>query len=430
MLDFLDKKQHFFCDVVPKHFFCNRKLDVMMQNNKHRIARIENRFIFNAQYKLTAREQKVILYLIANVDPQKQERFHEQIISVKELESVLKDDGKKWGGLYEEMQNFTDRVLDKKIRFPTDLKIDGQAFPGKINWFQSVTPIRNAEGGVSLRFLFAEDLRPFLLQLNEYAQINRLEAAPMKSGHAIRMFQIFKAQRDRMRRYEKVSQVTYGVEDLKAVLGIAGKYPRFNSFRQRVLDTVMNEINAHTSLNLQKIDYVRNGKRQVVELIFYISEKENWKKVEKTTATKQSNSTPEAEPILDKLTKSQIRTYKMLVKRHIVPGIAYSQIVPKITNGSSEFVGFEDWYLELAWQIFESKTKFNDKSYQSDGQLKEKKAGAFVNWFLKDRVFEQGDHFDRIQTKLSNKKKLVEREDPDHWFERLAVKGKMASDLA
>ena len=401
----------------------------MMQNNKNKIARIENRFIFNAQYKLTAREQKVILYLIANVDPQKQERFHEQIISVKELESVLKDDGKKWGGLYEEMQDFTDRVPDKKIRFPTDLKIDGHAFPGKINWFQSVTPIRNAEGGVSLRFLFAEDLRPFLLQLNEYAQINRLEAAPMKSGHAIRMFQIFKAQRDRMRRYEKVSQVTYGVEDLKAVLGIEGKYPRFNSFRQRVLDVVMTEINAHTSLNLQDIEYIRNGNRQVTELVFHISEKESWKKPERETTSSEQTKLEDIAPNLDTLTKSQIRTYKMLVKRQIVPGIAFSQIVPKITNGSSEFVGFEDWYLELAWQIFESKTKFNDKSYQSDERLQEKKAGAFVNWFLKDKVFEQGDHFDKIQTKLSNKKKLMEREDPDHWFERLAVKGKIVRDL-
>jgi len=68
--------------------------------SSNKIARIENRFIFNAQYKLTAREQKVILYLISNIDPKNQKRFHEQIISVKKLESVLKADGKKWGGLY------------------------------------------------------------------------------------------------------------------------------------------------------------------------------------------------------------------------------------------------------------------------------------------------------------------------------------------
>ena len=123
--------------------------------------------MFNAQYKLTAREQKVILYLISNIDPRRQERFHEQIISVKELESVLKADGKKWGGLYEEMQGFTDRVLDKKIRFATDLEIDGQRFPGKINFFQSVIPVRNEKGEVALRFLFSEgsdrDVNPMVL---------------------------------------------------------------------------------------------------------------------------------------------------------------------------------------------------------------------------------------------------------------------------
>ena len=68
------------------------------ENVSNKIARIENKFIFHAQYKFTSREQKVILYLIANINP-KQERFIEQIIPVRELEQVLKSDGKKWGGL-------------------------------------------------------------------------------------------------------------------------------------------------------------------------------------------------------------------------------------------------------------------------------------------------------------------------------------------
>ena len=138
----------------------------LSENFKNKVARIENRFIFNARYKLTAREQKVILYLIANVDPSTQERFNEQIIPVKHLEAVLKADGKKWGGLYEEMQTFTDRILEKKIRFPSELKIDGKYFPGKVNWFQSATPIKGENDEVSLRFLFSEDLKPFLLPVS------------------------------------------------------------------------------------------------------------------------------------------------------------------------------------------------------------------------------------------------------------------------
>jgi len=394
-------------------------------NTSNKVARIENRFIFNAQYQLTAREQKVILYLISNIDPKSQKRFHEQVISVKKLESVLKADGKKWGGLYEEMQNFTDRILEKKIRFPTDLEIDGRSFPGKINWFQSVMPVRNKEQEVSLRFLFAEDLKPFLLQLNEYAQINRLEAALMKSGHAIRMFQIFKAQRDRMRRHEKVSKLTYEVDSLKAILGIGSKYPRFNSFRERVLDVIKKEINKFTSLELINLVYTRTGKR-VTALTFVFTEKEK-----ETTSflNVDDGQVPTEESLLHAFTKSQLRAYKLLVKRNIIPAIAYKQIVPDISKGSSEFVGFEDIYVEFAWAIFERKSNLFQKGNQLSDQETRKKAGTFVNWFIKNKIFQQGDHFATIQSLLAEKKKHMISKYPDEWEIRLASKGIPAADF-
>ncbi len=391
------------------------------QSNSNRVARIENRFIFNAQYQLTAREQKVILYLISNIDPKSQKRFHEQVISVKKLESALKAHGKKWGGLYEEMQSFTDRILDKKIRFPTDLKIDGRSFPGKINWFQSVMPVRNENQEVSLRFLFSEDLKPFLLQLNEYAQINRLEAQQMKSGHAIRMFQIFKAQRDRMRRHEKVSKLTYEVNSLKAILGIEGKYPRFNSFRERVLDTIKHEINTYTSLELIDLVYTRSGKK-VIALTFVFTEKE--KESDTFLEIKvDPGQAPTEESLAHTFTKSQLRAYKLLVKRNIIPGIAYKQIVPEISRGSSEFVGFEDIYFEFAWAIFENKSNLFQKGSKLTENEVRKKAGTFVNWFLDNKVFQQGDHFATIQSLLAEKKKHMQRNYPDEWDLRMRSKG-------
>ncbi len=396
----------------------------LTSKSSNRVARIENRFIFNAQYKLTAREQKVILYLISNIDPKSQKRFHEQIISVKKLESVLKAEGKKWGGLYEEMRRFTDKILDKKIRFPTDLEIDGRSFPGKINWFQSVMPVRNENQEVSLRFLFAEDLKPFLLQLNEYAQINRLEFDHMKSGHAIRMFQIFKAQRDRMRRHEKVSKLTYEVESLKIILGIEGKYHnRFNSFRERVLDIIKKEINKYTSLDLIDLVYTRSG-RKVTALTFVFTEKES-----NSPLKVEGGQAPSEEGLVHTFTRSQLRAYKLLVKKNIIPSIAYGRIVPVITNGSSEFVGFEDIYFEFAWTIFEKKSNLFQKGDKLTYNETRKKAGTFVNWFTKQKIFQQNDHFATIQKLLAEKKKYMMKNDPEDWDLRMRCKGIPAADV-
>ena len=64
-----------------------------MQETTLPIARIDNTFVYNARYQLSAREAKVMLYLISKIDPIKQSQLNEQIISVKELEAILKGDG-------------------------------------------------------------------------------------------------------------------------------------------------------------------------------------------------------------------------------------------------------------------------------------------------------------------------------------------------
>ena len=177
----------------------------MKQKKVKQIARIENRFIFNARYQLSAREQKIILYLMSNLDPLAQNDFHKQIVSVKELENLLKGEDKKWGGLYKEMNDFSARIISKYISFDSDFLVGGKPLRGVISWFQSVIPVETENGEVALEFMFSERLKPFLLQLSEYAKIHPLDVAPMKSGFAIRMYQVFKAERDRMRKHTPVS---------------------------------------------------------------------------------------------------------------------------------------------------------------------------------------------------------------------------------
>ena len=135
------------------------------------IARIENDFIFNAQYQLTAKEQKIILLLIANINPAKQKRFELQVIPVKNLRWAIMGDGNN-GSFYEEMKKLAFRLVKKGIMFDTDVLIEGRRFPGYVNWFQAISPIKNDNGEVCLEFLFSERLKPFLLELRQYVQID------------------------------------------------------------------------------------------------------------------------------------------------------------------------------------------------------------------------------------------------------------------
>lgn len=252
-------------------FYFGPKCSHMARRNafsSQEIARIENTFILHAQYRLGVREQKVILYLIAQIDPTK-DAFEERIIPVKELESMLKNDGRKWGGIYREMEGFCENIIGKRITFNTDVLIDGRPFKGRINWFQSVVPMYGEGGEVCIRFLFASDLKPFLLQLKEYAQINRLEVARMRSTYSIRLFQIFKSLREKHRKHRAVVEVSYEVDELKKLLLIEEQYTRFNNLRQRVLEVACTEINQQTSL-LVSMEFIRNSSKEVSHVRFSI----------------------------------------------------------------------------------------------------------------------------------------------------------------
>jgi len=86
----------------------------------------------------------------------------------------------------------------------------------------------------------------------------------------------------------------------------------------------------------------------------------------------------------------------------------------------SEIKGFEDWYFEEIIQIFENKT--NQITANS-------KTGALVNWYLKKKIFEQGDHFAVIMERLQERKKQLQNEKTTAWENRLIAKTMSAEDF-
>lgn len=357
------------------------------------VARIENQFLLNARYQLSAKEQKVILYLISLVDPLLQSNFHEQVVRIKDLEKILRADAKKWGGLYKEMTAFQENIQKKSISFDSDVKVNGRVLKGYVSWFQSIIPFKDETGHVSLKFKFSEDLKPFLIDLNQYARINLLETLKMKSGFSIRLFQVMRAHRNKMATYQKVSELRYDLEKLKRLLGIEGKYGDFRNFKKKVLQVVEKEINAYTSIKIKEIELIKTGRKVTgIKFIFI----DNKKPVVNSF------------PTIPELSRAQVIAFNILSDYGVNPAIAINKLLPKVTE--SEFLGFEDWYFEEALKIFNIKT--NQKT-------KEGKAGTFVNWFLEGFGTE---NFSLILENVQHRKKDQQKEDPEAWENRLKAR--------
>lgn len=379
-----------------------------MTSDTTHIARIDNQFVYNARYQLSARESKVILFLVSKIDPIRQKNLIEQTVSVRELEKVLKGDAKKWGGLYEELELLRDRLVRKGIYLPTEVEINGRMLSGYINWFQHIMPMKDEDGNAAIQFLFSQSLQPFLLNLREYVSINFLEVIPLKSTFSIRMYQVFRAHRDRMAKYQNKSTLQYELDDFKGLLGVDGKYKDYRNLRKKVLDVITKEINEHTSI---EVNYkpLKKG-RSIASVMF-----EFWDKGPRQKKTKQK-SLFEGLKLVD-LSYAQTLAFDKLVAYGIADGVAL-EMIAKVKG--SEFNCFEDWYFDEVVQIFEKKT-----NQEAEGA----KAGTLVVWFLKMKIFEQGDHFAAIMENIQKRKKYLREKSPNKWDNRMLSKGITATEF-
>ncbi|MBL7815756.1 MAG: replication initiation protein [Saprospiraceae bacterium] len=236
----------------------------MLPDRYRNIARIENDLVLNYQYVFSAREQKTMLSLIANLET----GSDSVTISTKDIENILKDDDKKWGNAYNQITDLYKSLLGKKFYHKTNVSYKGSRLDAGYNWFQSIVPIEE-NGRTLIRFRFSQDTLPFLLKLKEYVQINTLEVKHMKSAFSLRFFQLLKARRNRTKEHADYTEFSYTVEELKALFGLENKYPRFNNFRQKVLDVALSEINGKTSIFFKLAFQYQKSREKKIESIHF-----------------------------------------------------------------------------------------------------------------------------------------------------------------
>ena len=385
-------------------------------DNNDKIAKIDNTFILNAQYRMTAKEQKVLYYLISHLNPKGEKDFNVITVPIRHIEETLKEASKKWGSLYEEIERLCESMISKNIKFPTNVMVEGKTLKGRINFFSSIRPLIDENGQTAIKFSFSPDMKPFLLQLHHYVNIGVLEVVPMKNTHAIRMYSIFKSERDRLRGVKDVITMSYSLKELKAMLGIEDKYLKdnFKDFRIYVLDKIRDDINETCPTMIVKYDYIKAG-RKIIGVVFTVYEKktiagalEGPKKREvKTKKEPTENYVPNNREI-EVLNRSKKKAFEKLVNFGVFDGIAYKKIIPTIKG--SEFEGYEDIFIEKAILHFE-KTAIQ-------ATTKELKASTFVTWWVKNKVFESGDVWADILEKVVNHKKQLQKTNPTAYENR------------
>ena len=376
----------------------------MRVDKTKQVAAIANHFIQHARYKLTPREQKLILYM-ATLIRQEDSGFETYLVPVAEIEDILKSDsGKKHGSFYERLDDLLDSITDKKITFPTGFTIDGVRMRGHINWVAGAVPKYDPNGTLCVEFGFSPQMKPFLLGLKErFTKIEFMEVAKMKSGFSIRIFQMCKSYY-----YENIRHgrdtLKVGIKELKQRLGVPNKYPDFRNFRRKVLSVAQKEINLNTRLDIN-FEFKRSGRR-IAEIHIVISEKgggdeegDQSSEVELLSPGVNHGSEAYNKGRVLELTEAKRRAFNMLMDYGVNINIALDEIMTLIRG--SELEGYEDYFVFFMLEFFENKT--NRRSQKE-------KVKAFIGWIRNDHFSEPGLYAALCEKVIDKKKGLTDQE--------------------
>ncbi|MFK7934753.1 MAG: replication initiation protein [Saprospiraceae bacterium] len=369
--------------------------------SKKKVAAIANKFIQHARYKLTPREQKIILYMATLIKPE-DSGFKTYLVPVSEIEYILKsNEDKKHGSFYERLDDLLDGITDKKISFPTDFVLDGVRLRGHINWVSGAIPKLNEDGILCVEFGFSPQMKPFLLGLKQkFTQIEFREVAQMKSGFSIRIFQMCKAYYYENHQYGR-NKLVVGLNEFKERLGIPDKYPDFRNFRRKVLDVARGEINEKTSL-LIEYEYLRK-KRKITTVQIIINERKDFDDMKTLmTPTQEDKKMRNLKEQEANLSEAKLRAYGILLEYGINKKIALGEFLP-IVKGS-ELNGYEDYFVQAMITFFEKKT---------DRTKQEEKIKALVGW-LRNKRFTEANLFARLTEQVIFRKKGMTQAERDN----------------
>ena len=206
-----------------------------------------NDLIQKSRYSLTIQQQKIVLFLISQINPYATE-FKNAKFSIKEFCQVCGIDYQS-GKHYSAIKEHIKQIADKSCWIKNE--------KGKetlLRWIEK--PYIDENSGI-IEIKFDNDMKPFLLQLKEnYTRYNLSDTLMFKSKYSIRLFELIESFRYyKLKEFEKY----FEIEELKTILDCKN-YKTFKDFNTRVLKPAVLEINKYTYLNIS-YEYVKERQK-------------------------------------------------------------------------------------------------------------------------------------------------------------------------
>lgn len=262
-----------------------------------------NELIQKSRFNLTLQQQKIVLYLISQIERNDKE-FKLYSFSIQQFCKVCGinyTSGKNYNDLKEAIKEIAQKVL--WIRLPNGKE-------ATVRWIEKAYIDRNT-GTIEIRL--DEDMKPYLLQLRDnFTQYELVWTLQFNSKYSIRLYELIKSiHYHDLDPYER----TYDIDELKRLLD-AETYKTYQHFKDRALQVAVDEINS-TSDKLVSFVPIKDG-RAVKKIRLHIESKDQGERIKLRKAIEQDLGSNQVSmwEMLDELYngKQQVRGCPLMIK--------------------------------------------------------------------------------------------------------------------
>jgi len=219
----------------------------------------ENR-LMEARYKLSACEQKLILYAISKIKPTDSGSTR-YTFQIQEFEQLLGVGDKS---IYRTVRNLTKNILRKPISLFPDPNTKEEL---QMNWFAIIKYLPNTG---TVKFGFVDEIIPFLFNLKERFNLDCKGNATgyqlqnimhLRSSYSIRIYELLK-------QYQTIGAREILLNDLRKMVGVEdGTFKMYHDFKRKVLDIAKDELLANSDI---KFEYEEIKQSRAVHAINFL----------------------------------------------------------------------------------------------------------------------------------------------------------------
>lgn len=209
---------------------------------------VKSNRLIEASYRLTLREQQIILYAIMQARETQTGLTWQKPCEINVIE-FAKAFQITHSEVYNEAKQAIKTLFDRSVT--TYSEMNGHEVVTHTRWISQRVYSDN-NGHLSLTF--APEVVQYITRLEtEFTRYELTQIGQLTSVYAVRLYEL-------MKQYQTAKKREITIEWLKTHLQIQNEYEQFDNFKRRVIDMSIKQINQHTDLSV-KATMVKKGRK-------------------------------------------------------------------------------------------------------------------------------------------------------------------------